>query len=57
MKEEFEVPEGDFVLASESVPELDVSQLSSQEVALSMLDEEAVVPVSAKFKFIKDLNR
>ena len=57
MEEEFEVPEGDFVLASESVPELDVSQLSSQEVALSMLDEEAVVPVSAKFKFIKDLNR
>ena len=28
-EEEFEVPEGDFVLASESVQELNVSQLSS----------------------------
>ena len=40
------------VSVSEAVLEADVSQLSSHKVALSMLDEEAVVPVRAKLNNI-----
>ena len=47
---EFEVPKE---LDSDSVLGIDVSQLSSQEVALSMLYGEAVVPVRAELKDIK----